>query len=211
MERAVDPSTARWRPAPPPALSGAQKDWLTRGGSLTRHLQQLGRVDVRITREAVDTGWFDEAFSLALPARAPVWVREVALLVDGTPYVAAHSIVPLAASRGPWQAIRRLRTRPLAELLYRDRTVSRSALVSCRVGQRHPLAALAHRALHSGGPLACHESGGTSPEAVDDPPDGVRSQAKHALLLARRSLFVRRGVPLLVTECMLPALWAHVG
>jgi chorismate--pyruvate lyase len=30
-------------------------------------------------------------------------------------------------------------------------------------------------------------------------------------LVARRSVFERHGAPLMVTECMLPALWAHLA
>ncbi|HXZ07036.1 MAG TPA: chorismate lyase, partial [Paraburkholderia sp.] len=30
-------------------------------------------------------------------------------------------------------------------------------------------------------------------------------------LVARRSVFERRGAPLMVTECMLPALWTHLA
>ena len=118
--------------------------------------------------------------------RAPVWVREVVLSVEGTPFVAAHSIAPLAVSVGVWQAMRRLRTRPLAELLYSDSSVSRSALVSRRLTARHPLYRLAAR-----------EISGTQPHP----------QA----LVARRSVFERHGAPLMVTECMLPALWAHLA
>jgi chorismate--pyruvate lyase len=179
-----DPAAARWRVAPPAALARVQKDWLTRGGSLTRHLQQLGRVEVRVTREAVAHCWFDEAGCIGLAPRAPVWVREVVLMVDGVPFVAAHSVVPLAGSRGIWQAIRRLRTRALAELLYCDPTVSRSALASCRAGAQHPLYVLARRQI--AGPAPGH-------------------------LLARRSVFERRGAPFLVTECLLPTLWARLA
>jgi chorismate--pyruvate lyase len=113
-----------------------------------------------------------------------VWVREVVLSVNGVPFVAAHSVTPHAASVGVWQATRRLRTRPLAELLYSDSSVARSALVSRKVSARHPL----YR-------LAAHEIGGASPH----------------VLLARRSVFERHGEPLMVTECMLPALWAHLA
>jgi chorismate--pyruvate lyase len=83
-----------------------------------------------------------------------------------------------------WQATRRLRTRPLAELLYRDGSVARSSLVSRRVSARHPLYRLAAREV-----------------------DGVPPHA----LVARRSVFERHGAPLMVTECMLPALWAHLA
>jgi chorismate--pyruvate lyase len=77
--------------------------------------------------------------------------------------------------------MRRLSARPLAELLYDDGAVSRSGLVSARHTARHPLFALARREL--------------------------ASKVPHALL-ARRSVFMRHGAPLMVTECMLPALWA---
>lgn len=178
-----DAAGCGWRAAQRPVSTFEQKDWLTRGGSLTAHLRTLGDVRVRVTREAVDLAWPDECAVLRVGSRTRVWVREVVLEVNGVPFVAAHSIAPLAASRGVWQAMRRLSTRPLAELLYADSTVSRSVLVSTRLAVRHPLAALAR----------CQISG----------------WAPHALL-ARRSVFVRHGAPLMVTECMLPALWAHL-
>lgn len=173
-----------WRLAPRPASTSDQKDWVTRGGSLTAHLRMLGGVVVRVTREAVAQAWPDEHAALDIAPRAPVWVREVVLEVAGVPFVAAHSIAPLAASRGVWQAMRRLRTRPLAELLYSDGAVSRSALASARLTARHPLFALACRVIPG------------------EPPK---------VLVARRSVFVREGAPLMVTECMLPALWECLG
>jgi chorismate--pyruvate lyase len=179
-----DAADAHWRVAPLPAFSPDQKDWLTRGGSLTAHLRTLGSVAVRVTREAVDLPFGDEYAALRRAPRTPVWVREVVLSVDGTPYVAAHSIVPLAASTGVWQAMRRLRTRPLAELLYSDSSVSRSSLVSRRVTARHPLYG-----------IASHETQDARPHA----------------LFARRSVFERYGEPLMVTEVMLPALWSHLA
>ncbi|KAA1010462.1 chorismate lyase [Paraburkholderia panacisoli] len=179
-----DAADAHWRVAPLPGFSAAQKDWLTRGGSLTAHLRALGAVAVRVTRECVALPWPDECAALGLAPRAPVWVREVVLSVDGVPFVAAHSVTPRAASVGVWQATRRLRTRPLAELLYSDSSVARSSLVSRRVGARHPLYRLAAREV-----------------------DGVPPHA----LVARRSVFERHGAPLMVTECMLPALWAHLA
>ncbi|RKP44914.1 chorismate--pyruvate lyase family protein [Trinickia fusca] len=179
-----DAAGAAWRATPHPAFSFDQKDWLTRGGSLTAHLRSLGLVRLRVTREAVALAWRDEAAALGIAPRAPVWVREIVLEVNGVPYVAAHSVTPLAASRHTWQAMRRLRTRPLAELLYSDSSVTRSVLVSAQLTARHPLYVLARREI-----------------AINVP---------HALL-ARRSVFVRHGAPLMVTECMLPALWAHLA
>ena len=176
-----DAADGRWRETPMPGFTVHQKDWLTRGGSLTAHLRTLGTVDVRVTREAVDLPWRDEYAALRLAPRMPVWVREVVLAVDGVACVAAHSVTPLDASVGTWQAMRRLRTRPLAELLYADSGVARSALVSRRVSARHPLHALAAARLAGPAPYA---------------------------FVARRSVFERHRAPLMVTECMLPALWA---
>lgn len=185
-----DAADAHWRVAPLAAFSAAQKDWLTRGGSLTAHLRTLGQVQVRVTREAVDMPWSDECAALGLAPRERAWVREIVLEVDGVPFVAAHSATPLEASHGVWQAMRRLRTRPLAELLYSDSGVARSALVSRRVSARHPLHALAAREIGETGSACAH--------------------APHAFV-ARRSVFERHGKPLLVTECMLPALWTHLA
>ncbi|MCG5075768.1 chorismate--pyruvate lyase family protein [Paraburkholderia tagetis] len=179
-----DAADAHWRVAPLAAFSADQKDWLTRGGSLTAHLRALGHVVVRVTREAVDMPWPDECVALGLAPRERAWVREIVLEVDGVPFVAAHSATPVVASHGIWQAMRRLRTRPLAELLYTDSGVARSALVSRRVSARHPLHALAAREM--------------------------REHVPHAFV-ARRSVFERHGAPLLVTECMLPALWARLA
>ncbi|REG61592.1 chorismate lyase [Paraburkholderia sp. BL6669N2] len=184
MSIRFDAADAHWRVAPLPGFSAAQKDWLTRGGSLTAHLRALGAVAVRVTHEGVALPWADERAALGLVSRAPVWVREVALSVDGIPFVAAHSVAPLAASAGVWQAMRRLRTRPLAELLYSDSSVARSSLVSRRLTARHPLYRLAAREIE-----------GLPPHA----------------LVARRSVFERHGAPLMVTECMLPALWTHLA
>ncbi|PYE19059.1 chorismate lyase [Paraburkholderia silvatlantica] len=187
MPLRFDAANAHWRVTPLPALSADQKDWLTRGGSLTAHLRTLGRVVVRVTREAVDMPWSDECAALGLAPRERAWVREIVLEVEGVPFVAAHSVTPLAASQGVWQAMRRLRTRPLAELLYSDSGVARSALVSRRVSARHALYTLAAR------------------EIVVEP-----KRAPHAFV-ARRSVFERAGAPLLVTECMLPALWSRLA
>lgn len=150
------------------------------GGSLTRHLGAFGCVTVRVMRERVGTAWSDEARVLRVARRAPVWIREVVLAVDGVAVVAAHSVTPLNASRGVWQAMRRLRTRALAELLYADMTVTRSPLVSRRVGRAHPLYRLALAELGAARPHAC---------------------------IARRSVFVRHRLPLMVTECFLPSMW----
>jgi chorismate--pyruvate lyase len=154
------------------------------GGSLTAHLRALGTVDVRVTREAVGLPWPGERDALGLAPRERAWIREIVLAVDGMPYVAAHSVTPLGASLGVWQAMRRLNARPLAELLYDDAGVIRSALASRRVNARHPLYLLG--SVQISGPLPYS-------------------------LAVRRSVFVKQQMPLMVTECMLPALWERLA
>lgn len=172
-----------WRTMSMPGFTALEKRWLTLGGSLTAHLRMLGAVEVRITREAVGLPWRDEREPLKLGSRERAWIREVVLAVDGVPCVAAHSVTPLIASVGVWQAMRRLRARPLAELLYGDATVTRSALSSRRINARHPL----------------YELGAAQ----------VSGCLPHGFV-ARRSVFERQQSPLMVTECLLPAFWKRL-
>ncbi|MGI4858146.1 MAG: chorismate--pyruvate lyase family protein [Janthinobacterium lividum] len=227
---------ARWRVLPGPLLSPDQKDWVSRGGSLTAHLARLGPVSVRVLRETIAAAWPDETASLRPMTRgngarhrasrsgraahssergarsagsvrsarsAPatqstrplrVWTREVLLSVGGVPCVAAHSVTPVAHSHGVWKSMRVLRTRPLADLLYHDRAVRRSLLVSRRLTVR--------RAFSATDPLAGlpHDIGGDAGESQ-------RPGSRRYRVVARRSLFERRGAPLLITECFLPDLW----
>jgi chorismate--pyruvate lyase len=134
--------------------------------------------------------------------RAPVWLREVVLSVDGVACVAAHSIAPLAASAGVWRAMRALGTRPLAELLYTDPTVRRSRLVSRVLTPQAPLYRRAVDALRSSRPAAA-DLPGRLPGALP-----VRWPAR---LVARRSVFTRGGAPLMVSECLLPGLWGKLA
>lgn len=185
------PTGALWTAVPGAALTRAQKDWVSRGGALTAHLAQFGKVTVRVVDEAIRAPWPDEVMTMASYGESPkapfvVWTRDIVLHIDGLPCVAAHSITPLDASRADWKAMRALRTRPLADLLYADRTVRRSLLLSRRaVGRRDPLYRLAERAI------------ATSLQAEP--------------LVARRSLFERRRAPLLITECFLPDFWALIS
>ena len=170
-----------WQDTVFPSLTPLQKHWLQRPGALTGGLRQLGRLDLRVIREYGCGAPADEATSLQLPTRAPVWVREIVMAIDGTDVVAARSLTPLAASHSVWQGIRRLMARPLADMLYHDRTITRSPFAICRL--RSPVALQAALRLQ-------------------DPVQAARND-----LLARRSVFWRYGQPLMVAECFLPAFW----
>lgn len=119
---------------------------------------------------------------MGLATGTPVWVREVLMSVDGVDSVTARSLTPLPASHGVWQGMRRLRSRPLADMLYHDRSIQRSAFACARVDR-----GLALRKVVLG--------------VLD-------ASARTETLWARRSVFWRGGRPLLVAECFLPGFWA---
>jgi len=179
---ATAPSTARhWRSHAPVSATSLQKRWLLRPGALTDGLRQLGALQLQVLREIRASAPPDEASALGVTAGAPVWVREVLMTLDGTAVVAARSLTRLAATHGVWQGMRRLRARPLADMLYHDRRIVRSPFAVARL--QRPLAfdaALRH----------------LNPDWLEP-----------GRLLARRSVFVRTGQPLLVAECFLPGFW----
>lgn len=172
-----------WRPAPPPSLPVAHKTWLFRPGALTAGLRALGKMDLRVLAEYASGAPADEAHGMRLAPGAPVWVREIAMAIDGRDAVVARSLAPLPASHGVWQNMRRLRTRPLADMLYHDRTIRRSPFACALLAP----------------PLALYRTVlGTDPDCARAP------------LWARRSVFWRHGLPLLVAECFVPGFWRDI-
>ncbi|HZH55749.1 chorismate lyase [Yanghanlia caeni] len=175
-----------WLSAPPPSLTSHQKFWLLRPGALTGGLRQLGSVDLRVMREKVAGLHADEAWMLARPAHSPIWLREICMAIDGIDSVYARSFTPLAASHALWQGMRRLRTRPLADMLYHDPQITRSRFFVCRLHRQHPLYRSMQLQLGPGCPPA-------------------------QSVLARCSVFWRLNEPLLVAEAFLPAFWRIAG
>jgi chorismate lyase len=166
-----------WRAALPPSLPAPRRAWLLRPGALTAGLRGLGKMDLRVLAEYAAGAPADEAHGMRLAPGTPVWVREIVMAIDGRDAVVARSLTPLAAARGVWQNMRRLRTRPLADMLYNDRAIRRSPFACARLAR----------------PLAFHRT-----------VLGVHAGPAHAPLWARRSVFWRRGQPLLVEECFVP-------
>lgn len=169
-----------WQPAVPPVCSSLQHYWLTRPGALTGGLRALGSFGLVVLAEYARIAPAEEARGMAVSPATPMWIREIVMSVDGVPAVVARSLTPLRDSHGMWQGMRRLRTRPLADMLYHDRSVSRSGFELAR--------------LHSA--LALHGVAAGRCDARCDPG-----------LLARRSVFRRHGRPLMVEECFLPGFW----
>jgi len=111
-------------------------------------------------------------------------------------------VTPLKAAHGHWQAIRRLRNRPLADILYLDRAIARSEFEFTTVRLGMPLYRLAPLSFST--PLQP-----LSPLAFGVPPQPLAQAGptSPARVFARRSVFVRAHQPLLVAEAFLPAFW----
>jgi chorismate--pyruvate lyase len=168
----------RWKRAAP-VHSNPWRGWLTYPGSLTRRIEQrAGAMRVEIVGERLRLPNEDEYVALGCALRELAFVREVVLHALGKPVVLAHSITSRRDLDGAWREMRGLGTRPLAMMLFTDPRVRRHPFEFARVDRRHPLWKRAARLVG------------------DELPT----------LWARRSLFTRRGRPLLVTEVFLPNL-----
>lgn len=154
------------------------RGWLTDPHSLTARIRARCRhFSVQPLRTGRAALAADEA-SLVGCGRARAVSREVLLRADGRPVVFAHSVVNPRDLHGVWHMFRGVGSRPLGALLFADARIARSPLAVRRLDWRHPL----HRRVRAEG------------IAVNGP------------LWARRSLFMRHGRPLLVTEVFLPAI-----
>lgn len=105
-------------------------------------------------------------------------IREVLLNNAETPLVFAHSVVARRDLNGVWRGLSQLGTRPLAEMLFHDPSVTRLPMEYKKLDRRHPLFRRAR--------------------------DIVPFEANE--IWARRSVFLKTGRPLLVTEVFLTTM-----
>ncbi len=166
-------------------LDRTLRAWLLSDGSLSRRLSlAFGGFDVQLLGQGTAPATADELRVLREHAVGGLQVqrchvREVVLWGDGRPVVHARSVLPAVQSRLAWRAVRGLARRPLADLLFGLRAARCTRLGSLR-----------------GAPLHARRLG------------GKLGWADHPLW-SRRSVFTRRGVPLLVTEWFAPAVRHH--
>ena len=165
-------------------LDRALRAWLSSDGSLSRRLSlSFGGFRVQLLDQGTAPATDDELRVLRQHgggARVQrCHVREVVLWGDGRPLVHARSVLPAVQARLTWRAVRGLGQRPLADLLFGLRA-AHCARLGC-LG----MAPLQARRL------------GSRLGWTDHP------------LWCRRSVFTRRGVPLLVTEWFAPAVRDH--
>jgi len=169
-----------WLPRPLLA-DGAMRTWLRDSGSLTARLKaRCADFNVRLLCQQRMRVGCDEAHLLQLRPRELAIGREVLLRCGAAPVVFAHSVLRPEHLDGPWRSIAALGTSPLGAALFADPRI-----------ERHPLR---YRWLHAGHPLYCKAAAAVG---VVLPP-----------IWARRSKFVLRGAPLLVTEAFLPRIAA---
>ena len=112
-------------------------------------------------------------------------VREVLLRNGNTALVFAHSVLARRDLQGAWRGLSRLGSRPLAEMLFHDPTVSRLPMEYKQIDRRHPL----------------FQRAASATKMVDA--NMIDTNKIDNALWARRSVFVKRGRPLLVTEVFL--------
>ena len=168
-----------WLSVPSPSASQLQRQWLSRPGALTQGLRQLGELNLRVLSEKVCRAKRPEATRLRLSVGCALWQREVCMSIGGIDCVVAYSVTRLTSTQGHWQALKRLRNRPLADILYNDRAIIRSDFEFSSPKLGTPLYKLTQAET-----AACSR------------------------VLARRSVFVRANQPLLVAEAFLPSFWA---
>ncbi len=168
-----------WHSMPPShgdAEFGTLHPWLTSRGSLTSRLvAKVGDFNLVRLIQRAQLPNVDERRELGLREREHAIVREVLLRNAGTPLVFAHSIVSRRDLTGAWRGLSRLGARPLAEMLFHDAGVARLPMEYRKIDARHPLFRRAKEV----------------------------AQFQASALWARRSVFLKQGRPLLVTEVFL--------
>jgi chorismate--pyruvate lyase len=164
-----------WRAAPPPHPHPLHV-WLTSRGSLTARIK-AHVVDFNLVRlkQLLQSPNNDERRELGIRRGELAVVREVLLRDREHVLVFAHSLATRRDLRGAWRGLSRLGSRPLAEMLFNDPTVVRLPMEYRKMDTRHPL----YRRARQVAPVAA---------------TGV---------WARRSVFLKQGRPLLVTEVFL--------
>ncbi len=167
-----------WRDKPPSYPHPLHR-WLTDRGSLTARI--VGHFpDFNLVRvcQILQTPHRDERRHLDFRAGELAVVREVLLRNGNHPLVFAHSVAARDDLSGVWRGLSRLGSRPLAEMLFHDSSVMRLPMEYKKVDARH---ALYRRA-------------------------AALTTVNVKSLWARRSVFLKMGRPLLVTEVFLPAM-----
>jgi len=162
-----------------PVQRGVLGRWLRASGSLSARLAASGQCfSVQVICQGRCALSADEADALGMLRQREGYVREVILRVDEQAMVFARSITSYADSLAAWRSVRGLGTRPLADVLFKCADISRQPL---QYAQFKP-----HTPLHWHVDQVWHCATGQS--------------LTRQTLPVRRSVFMRQGAPLIVTE-----------
>lgn len=171
--------------------------WLTDHDSLTAAVRaRCSELRVRVLRQGLGRVLPDEAPLVGVRAGARVWVREVALVADGVPWVWARSVARPGDLRTAWCDLAGLGNRSLGAALFADPRVGRGNLLARALDRRDPRGRAAWRCLRGAGAPASGAS--------------VRGSVPLSALWGRRSLFCRGHGRILVTEVFALAVPARV-
>ena len=158
--------------------------WLKGIGSLTGQLKRnFSALAVRECGQHRTFVWADEVLPSGVAAGSKALIRNVCLHNEGVPLVFAHSVLPNRSLVGGWRSLSRLKSRPLGEVLFRNRHVRRQALQFALLSRHQRLYREAMRWV-----------GDALPRRV----------------WARRSVFCQGSRRILVTELFLPVLWEGI-
>ena len=171
-------SRGNWQPSPVNVECPCHR-WLIDRGSLTRRMQShCPSFSVQAVRQRLDRPYWDERAEISSKGKELQLVREVYLYCRETPMVFAHSVLNRRDLRGAWHSISRQGAKPLGAALFANPRVKRTALHFRKLAPHHQLF-----------PRACR--------LLKTPPSH---------LWARRSVFMLRNKPIIVTEVFLPAI-----
>ncbi len=149
--------------------------------SLTAKLKQTcPQLQVVVLSEAVEVPLPSEALRLALPMHEEAWIRCVLLKCDQHNWVYARTVIPFWQAQNPWHELQTLGDQPLGEVLFNMPNLTRSPFEFAK------------------DPLVLW------PHLSQNLPAGENSKAG----FARRSVFIKEKMPLLLTEVFLPQLLA---
>jgi len=101
-------------------------------GSLTHRLKEMS--DGGFNVQVLEEGWGQRSHPGLLQCFHPhvtrqrMWSRKVLLRCGETPWVAAHTLIPISSMVGVLKQLRSLRDRPLGEFLFQDPQLQRLQL-----------------------------------------------------------------------------------
>ena len=130
-----------WRPLEQLVMPALIRDWMADPDSLTLRLKRLGQFRVVPGFHAMAVPTLAERQLLRLPDRQAALIREVTLLVDETPVVAARSILPVTSLRGANRSLGHMGSRSLGLELYKRPLCQRDQVWARQAspGHGHPI------------------------------------------------------------------------